>query len=125
MLLNPHQFLAHSPFVGASSLNVTQLENIKRQQLDQLDQESDDEESSFASTIDKQQDVETPLPPPSTSPPPIFRQQPAFSTTVASIFGYEPATDFQALTLNDRQRRSSQNGEMMSKFINKERYKKL
>jgi len=125
MLTNPHQFLAHSPFVGASSLNVTQLENIKRQQLDQLDHESDDEESSIASTIDKQQDADhtetSPPPPPSTPPPPILRQQPAFSTTVASIFGYEPATDFQALTLNDKQRRSSQNGEMMNKFINKER----
>ena len=124
MLTNPHQFLTQSPFIGASSLNVTQLDHVKRQQLDQACVSDDeDEESSVASTIDQQQDGTDHTEAPPTPPPPMLRQQPAFSTTVASIFGYEPATDYQALTLNHKQRRLSLNGEIMSKFINKERYK--
>ena len=136
MLTNPHQYLTESLFTLADA-NSTQLLSSRQHQSDVFNNDNSafDDASSIASSTEQHQEQEEqeqeqqqqqdtidtdPLELPPTTPF-IPRQQPAFSTTVASIFGYEPATEIQSMTVNEKQQHLMPDCELVSKFINKER----
>ena len=132
MLSNPHQYLAETLVTTAHSVAGGRAN--QEQEEDSLSSAG-----STSTTDDNQQDEDIPrddqeldiLRSPFSPLHQHQKRKAAFSTTVASIFGYGADTDDQSITSNfpDRQQHHQQqqqhhrvNDQLVATFINKERF---